>query len=417
MRILVLHRVPDAMVRYAEVIDHDAHEVTYVAVPDRMATMPSNVPARRLMRPGTGETSAEVLAAIEGLPSPDMVIALSEYDLLPAARVREAFGVPGGDVADVLPVRDKVTMKAAIGAAGLRAPQFLPLKTALNDGAAEVSWTGRTVLKPRTGASSEGVRLFPTVQTALAAVSSTQPPIEIDDFEIEEFVEGPIIHVDGVVAAGAPTVVQTSRYVGTCLDFASGAPLGSVQVDTSPEVTDWALQCLSAVGIKTGPFHLEGIETADGPVFLEVGARFGGADVVDTFELATGVRLPSAQLRLLVDGPHTPLRVGTPQPSQRYGWYVWPGHNLGTKYCRIFGEAAFRNHPLVWRWVQRRPDEAVSSDITYADAQVPLAGIVGPGTAEDLTELLTEMFASITVVPDDQPRIADLALVAGEGGS
>jgi ATP-grasp domain len=417
MHILVLHRVPDTLVRYADAIDHGAHEVTYVGVPDRLPTMPADVPARRIVRPGTGETSAEVLAAMEGLPAPERVIALSEYDLLAAARVREVFGVPGGDVADVLPVRDKVAMKAAIAAAGLRAPHFLDLKAALTGGPAAVSWTGPTVLKPRAGASSEGVRRFPTVQAALAAALSAQTPFDIDDLEIEEFVEGPIIHVDGLVANGVPVAVQTSRYVNTCLGFAEGAPLGSIQVDTTPEVVKWTMRCLSAVGIKTGPFHLEAFETPEGLVFLEVGARFGGADVVDTFELATGVRLPAAQLRLLVDGPGTPLAVGTPRPAQRYGWFVWPGHTLGTKYCRITGEAAFRDDPLVWRWVQRGPHEAVSGDITYADAHVPLAGVVGPGTAEELTRLLTDMFATITVTPDGHPTVADSELVAVGGGS
>jgi DNA-directed RNA polymerase specialized sigma24 family protein len=417
MHILVLHRVPDTLVRYADAIDHGVHEVTYVGVPDRLPTMPADVPARRIVRPGTRETSAEVLAAIEGLPAPERVIALSEYDLLAAARVREVLGVPGGNVADVLPVRDKVAMKAAITAAGLRAPRFLDLRTAVTGGPATVSWTGPTVLKPRAGASSEGVRRFPTVQAALAAALSAQTPFDIDDLEVEEFVEGPIIHVDGLVADGAPVAVQTSRYVNTCLGFAAGAPLGSIQVHTTPEVVEWTLRCLSAVGITTGPFHLEAFETPEGMVFLEVGARFGGADVVDTFELATGARLPAAQLRLLVDGPGTPLAVGTPRPGQQYGWFVWPGHTLGTKYCRITGEAAFRDDPLVWRWVQRRPHEAVSGDITYADAHVPLAGVVGPGTPEELARLLTEMFAAITVTPDGHPTVADSELVAAEGGS
>ena len=70
MHILVLHRVPDMLVRYADAIDHDAHDVTYVGVPDRLPTMPANVPARRIVRPGTGDTSEEVLAAIEGAAGP-----------------------------------------------------------------------------------------------------------------------------------------------------------------------------------------------------------------------------------------------------------------------------------------------------------------------------------------------------------
>ncbi|WP_447007373.1 ATP-grasp domain-containing protein [Saccharothrix isguenensis] len=396
MRILVLHRVPDTLVRYAESIDHHAHEVTYIGVPDRADTMPAGVPARRLSRPGTGPAHEEIIAALAGEPAPDVVIALSEYDLLTAARVREALGAPGPTEAEVLPYRDKVAMKAAVDAQGLRTPRFLGLTTALA-APDEVPWSGATVLKPLSGASSEGVTRHPGVKGALQAARSMG--VDADEYEIEEFVEGPIIHVDGLVADGAAVTVVVSRYVNTCLAYAEGEPLGSVQIDTDPEVVDWVLRCLAAVNIATGPFHLEAIEGPDGLVFLEVGARFGGADVVDTFELATGVRLPSAQLRLLVEGAsaHIPNRV--PAPDARYGWFVWPGHTLGTTHCRVSGAEEFAEHPLVWRWVQRAADEPVSRTITYADAHVPLAGVTGPAGSDDMARLMAEMFAAVKVGP------------------
>jgi hypothetical protein len=403
MRILVLHRVPDSFVRYAENIDHRANDVTYVSAPDRLATLPAGVPARCVERPGTGDTATEVLTAVAGLPAPDLVIALSEYDLLPAARVREALGVPGAGEREVLPTRDKVVMKSAIASAGLRAPYFAALPEALAAGPASLPWTGRTVLKPLAGASSEGITTYGTVADALAAVRGGLLAAPPDAFEIEEFVEGPIIHVDGLLAAGEPVAVQASRYVGTCLGYAEGRPLGSVQTGTDPEVVDWTLRCLRAVGIHDGPFHLEAIETTGGLVFLEVGARFGGADVVDTFELATGVHMPSAQVRLLVEGAGHRPQARTPGPGERYGWFVVPGHTLGSAYCRISGEKAFRHDPVVRRWVQRAEHEPIKNVITYADADVPLAGVIGPAPAPVLESFLTGLFASVTVEPGFGP--------------
>lgn len=401
MRILVLHRVPDPLVRYSESIDHSQHDVTYVGTADRLVTLPASLPARLVERPGTGDTATEVLAAVAGRPAPDLVVALSEYDLIAAAEVRAALGVPGDRVADVLPVRDKVTMKATVAAADLRVPRFASLASVLTDGADAVGWTGQTILKPRTGASSEGVRTFPTVAAALVAARESGSPDEVDGFEIEEFVDGPILHIDGMMADGAPVAVLASRYVGTCLGYAQGQPLGSVQIDTEPAVVAWALRCLAAVGIRTGPFHLEAIETPDGLVFLEVGARFGGADVVDTFELATGLRLPSAQLTLLVDGPGARLTARVPGPDERFGWFVWPGHTLGSTHCQIRGEESFRRDPVVWRWVQRAPDEPVKPSITYADVDVPLAGVLGPASAPALEQFLAELFAKVQVEPAD----------------
>jgi hypothetical protein len=414
VRILVLHRVPDSFVRYAENIDHGAHDVTYVSVPDRWGILPKDVRARFLERPGTGDTAVEVLAAVAGDPPPDLVIALSEYDLLPAARVRGALAAPGPGEAQVLPSRDKVVMKAAVAAAGLRTPRFLPLPAALpgdglpGDGlpgdGGPASWSGPTVLKPLAAASSEGVRAFPTVAAALHAVRrdgvDASGALDIGDFEIEEFIEGPIIHVDGILAAGEPVAIQTSRYLGTCLGYAEGAPLGSVQVDTDPAVVAWAVRCLHATGIVDGSFHLEAIEAADGLVFMEVGARFGGADVVDTFELATGIRMPAVQLQLLLGGPDGPRPVPrVPGPDERYGWFTVPGHTLGAPFCRVSGVDEFRSDPLVRRWVQRAADEPIKQVITYADADIPLAGVVGPAPAEVLERFLTEMFAAVRVEP------------------
>ncbi|MEU5427056.1 ATP-grasp domain-containing protein [Streptomyces olivoreticuli] len=399
MHILVMHRVPDSFVRYAEQIDHEAHDVTYVSAPDRLATLPDGVRGRRIERAGTGDTADEVLAAVAGLPRPDLVVALSEYDLLPAARVREALGVDGPDVRAVLPTRDKVVMKSAVAAAGIRAPRFSPLATALAQGAGSLPWSGRTVLKPLAGASSEGISTHPGPAEALAAATG----VDVDSFEVEEFVEGPIIHVDGLLAKGAPVAVQASRYVGTCLGYAAGRPLGSVQIDTTPGITEWALACLRAVGIEDGPFHLEGIQTPEGLVFLEVGARVGGADVVDTFELATGVHMPSVQVRLMVDGSGALPLARTPGPDERYGWFAVPGHTLGTRYCRIEGEKPFRDDPVVLRWLQRTPDEPVKDVITYADADVPIAGVVGPATTDRLERFFTEFFASVSVTPAEEP--------------
>lgn len=399
MRILVLHRIPNSLVRYPENIDHERHEVTYVGVAERLGLLPADLRARRIERPGTGETATEVLAAVAGLPRPDRVIALSEYDLIPAGRIRAALGVAGDHEADVLPARDKVVMKSAVASAGLRVPRFAPLPEALAGRADAVAWAGKTVLKPLAGASSEGVRAFPTVADALETARQQVPAIAAAEFEVEEFIDGPIIHVDGVLAAGEPVAVQASRYVGTCLGYAGGEPLGSVQIGTRPALVRWTLACLRAVGIETGPFHLEAIEAADGLVFLEVGARFGGADVVDTFELATGVRMPSTQLRLAVEGTGARPEVRVPGPGERYGWFVWPGHTLGTACCRIVGEEDFRLDRLVWRWVQRRPDEPVRPVITYADADAPLAGVVGPAPAPILERFLTELFAKVQVEP------------------
>lgn len=401
MKILVMHRFPDSFVQYAENIDHAEHDVTYVSAEDRWPTLPTHVPACRIRRRGSGDTATEVLEAVASLPRPDRVVALAECDLLAAAQVREALGVPGPQINDVLLVRDKVVMKSAVASAGLRVPSFALLAQALAEGEDSVRWKGSTLLKPLDGAASEGIRTFPTVGEVLNAVRRGVLPIDIEGFEIEEFVDGPIFHVDGLIDNGKPVAVQASRFVGTPLGYARGRPFGSVQIETRPSLVDWAVHCLHAVGLKNSAFHLEAIETADGPVFMEVGARSGGADIVDTFELATGVRMPSAEVHLLITGSAGVRKVRTPNPRARFGWFCFPGHTLGSAHCRISGEERFRDDPVVWRWVQRRPDEQIKRAITYSDAHIPIAGVIGPAPTPVLECFLTELFDSARVEPSD----------------
>ncbi|MDH6114569.1 hypothetical protein P3T36_000969 [Kitasatospora sp. MAP12-15] len=399
MRILILHRITNKLIRYEAGIDHSAHDVTYVGTADRLATLPEDLRCTRIERPGTGDPAQEVLAAVAGRPTPELVIALSEFDLIAGAQVRAALGVPGELEADILPSRDKVVMKAAVARAGLRVPSFLSLAEALSAQPGELPWKDETVLKPLDGAASEHVVVYPTLTAALDAVRDSGLPegTEQSGFEVEEFVTGPIIHVDGLLMDGELVAVQASRYVGTCLGFAEGTPLGSVQIEVTPELRQWTADCLAAVGIRTSLFHLEGIETPAGPVFLEVGARFGGADVVDTFELATGLHLPSRFLQMITAEDNARPEVRPDDSQARYGWFVWPGHRLGGEYCRIEAEERFRESPLAWRWVQRSEDEPIKTALSYSDTDVPLAGIVGPADSAVLDDFLRDLFASVRV--------------------
>ncbi|MYS39087.1 ATP-grasp domain-containing protein [Streptomyces sp. SID4920] len=388
------------MIRHAAGIDHAVHDVTYVGPADRLATLPAGLRCTLIERPDTGDLTEEVLAAVEGLPPFDMVLALSEFDLIAGARVRAALGVPGDTEEEILPWRDKVVMKSMVAAAGLRVPRYLSLPEALAAG--ELPWTGETVLKPLDGAASMNVHIYPTAAEALTAVREggvvPEGP-ERDGFEVEEFVSGPIVHVDGMLIDGKPMAIQASRYVGTCLGYAEGSPLGSVQIELTPELSRWTADCLAAVNITTSLFHLEGIETPDGLVFLEVGARFGGADVVDTFELATGVHMPSRYLQMVTGGVAAD-DLDWPEPDgSRYGWFCWPSHKLGAEHCRIEGADEFRESPLVYRWSQRTEDEPIKTVLSYADTDIPLAGVVGPGDSAELDSFLASAFATISVEP------------------
>ncbi|MFI5782000.1 acetyl-CoA carboxylase biotin carboxylase subunit family protein [Nocardia sp. NPDC051570] len=400
MKILILQRVPYFKIEYHRGISHDLHEVTYFGTDPALATLPSDLRCERVSRPGVRSAFDEARDWLAQRPRDfDRVISMSEYELLDAARLREHLGVPGAPLDQVALARDKVLMKQAVERAGLRVPRFLPLTRFLElDG--RVPWHGRTVLKPTRGASSEDVLVFDTPRHAVAAITTgrAETGSEPEDLQVEEFVSGPIRHFDGLVQGGRILVLSASEYVGTCLKYAQGLPMGSFQIEFSEQTRAWVSRALAAVRIEDGSFHLEAIVHEGELVFLEVGNRVGGADVVATVELATGVHLPSYELRVLLGEPVARALPEPPAQRRRYGWFVHPGHHLaGREFEGLDGTMPFRVSPRVVAWNELPCGAPLPDHITYQAGETVLAGIVASNTSEDTRDWIVDLFDSLSV--------------------
>ncbi|WP_432127519.1 ATP-grasp domain-containing protein [Streptomyces sp. bgisy082] len=405
MKILVLHRVPYFKIEYHRGISHDRHDVTYFGTDQALATLPPGLRCDRVSRPGVRPVFEEAREWLTHRPRDfDRIISVSEYELLDAAMLREHLGVPGAPPAQVVLARDKVLMKRAVQEAGLRVPRFLPLPRFL-EGDRPAPWRGRTVLKPHRGASSEDVLVFDTPALAEAAIREGRTGItrldagrDREDFQVEEFVSGPIRHFDGLVQDGEILVLSASEYVNTCLQYSQGHPLGSFQIEFSDKTRAWVARALAAVRIEDGSFHLEAIVQDGEAVFLEVGNRVGGADVVAAVELATGVHLPSYELRALLGEPVAGMLPRPPARPRRYGWFAYPGHHLADReYRGLDGEAAFRDTPSVVAWNELAVGAPLPDHITYQTGETILTGIVTGDTPQALRDWMTGLFGSLSV--------------------
>ncbi|MFG3408232.1 acetyl-CoA carboxylase biotin carboxylase subunit family protein [Streptomyces sp. NPDC048142] len=424
MKILILHRVPYFKIEYHRGISHDQHEVTYFGTDQALATLPPGLRCERVSRPGTRPAFEEAREWLVHRPRDfDRIISVSEYELLDCALLREHLGVPGARPAQVVLARDKVLMKQAVEDAGLRVPRFLPLPRFLAlDGPAP--WRGRTVLKPHRGASSEDVLVFDTPALAAAAVREGRTGIarldvgnDREDYQVEEFVSGPIRHFDGLVQGGEVLVLSAGEYINTCLQYAQGHPLGSFQIGFSDETRGWVARVLAAVRIEDGSFHLEAIVHEGELVFLEVGNRVGGADVVATVELATGVHLPSYELRALLGEPVAGMLPEPPAGRRRYGWFVYPGHHLaGQEYRGLDGAAMFRDTPSALAWNELPSGAPLPDHITCQTGATVLTGIVAGDTPEVCRDWIIDLFDSLSVrTRPAAPTPSDQVLVPGRG--
>ena len=412
MNILILHKIAYDKIRYHTGIDHAVHDVTYVGTAERLKTIPADLRCTRLVREdrGNDQVTESVLAAVATLPGAppfDRVISVSEYELLDAARVREHLQVPGPSLYEARLVRDKVAMKAAVSLAGIAVPRFLPLGTLADAPArlAALPWTGRTVLKPTHGAGSEDVVIFDRVASCLRALHDRTTGVKALDgaapavagFELEEFVEGDILHLDGLVQDGVVKAVIASRYVGNCHQYAANRPMGSSQFDLTAAQREWVQGVIRAVRIGQGAFHLEVIDSPRGYVFLEIGNRTGGGAAPLTTSLAWGADLQTLELELLIGAPSRDL--GTLKRQELfYGWCLFPGHRhaQGTWTAPPAALERLRADPRVMSWYQRDADAVFDDMPEYELNLAPLAALVSATSAAAVRQVIVDMMAAVT---------------------
>jgi hypothetical protein len=306
--ILVINRWDDDFALYGDYIDHDFHQVVYLTTAVGRIRVPVER-ARSVFELEPDYTKEQLLALSREVVSRfgriDRIIAMSEYDLPKAAFLRDELGVPGPGQVPTRLLVDKVAMKQAVQAAGLRAPRYVECKDieVVMDFAAECGCP--LILKPKVGAASHGVHAVLS-RTALAHLLHS---IDLNDYECEEFIPGTIMHADGIVCEGELGLCVASRYINNCLAFNSGVPLGSVFVDDEAmqaRILRFTARALETLNLRDGAFHLELIHSeSDELVFLEINARVGGAEITFLMRDLFEIDLVGAWVRQQVDGrPH-----------------------------------------------------------------------------------------------------------------
>jgi hypothetical protein len=223
---------------------------------------------------------------------PRAILALAEIDVDRAAVLRGELNLPGLGTVAATVYRDKVPMKVFARAAGIRVPDFAPVTNADEIADFMASHPGRVVVKPRGGSGSTGVYVLDGLEQAadLAGVVSTEP------YEVEEFVEGVLHHVDAFRVDGVPVAAVASRYTGQgCLEHWTDAPFGSRTLDTADPLSDRLVQeTWRLVDALPSPptvcVHAEFFVTADGEIVLcEVAARIGGGPIPKMLRQVLGI--------------------------------------------------------------------------------------------------------------------------------
>ncbi|MBD9490500.1 acetyl-CoA carboxylase biotin carboxylase subunit family protein [Ensifer sp. ENS11] len=360
-RIVILNRADPKRIKYEQVIDHQRHDVTYVGQNlDEMSSTHASLLPTTLSELDPAALPPQIE---EACATCDYLIARGERDLLVAAQIRERFCIPGDTVAQVLPIRDKLTMRMLARKSSVRQPAFWTLNKYKRANAL-LPGDHKVVLKPRLDAASNGIWIGSRTELDVRIGTLSEC-----DWLVEEFVSGDVFHLDGLLQGGKLEILQTAKYVNTCFSYAAGSALGSTQVDNPSWASGAVIELARALGYRDGGFHLEMIvDEAGEPHFLEFAGRIGGAYIAEAFQLKTGINLHHADLRCALGEAFT-LDARARQVDM-FGWFLFPyGAILDcSSVSQVFRDDFIRC--LI------NPQPSKPDVPSYGEAHSPLGGIV-----------------------------------------
>lgn len=232
----------------------------------------------------------------------DQIIPLDDYDVLTVAALREHFRLPNMGETVTRHFRDKLAMRVKARQEGFRVPEFTAVFNydQLRDFMRRVPppW----LLKPRAEAGAMGIKRMDHSEMLWRKLD------ELGDlqsyFLLEQFVAGPVYHVDAIVRQGKVVFATAHQYLQPPIDVAH---VGGVfvtrtmprQAKETKALIKLHNKLILALGMERGVAHTEFIKGDDGEFyFLETAARVGGANIEQLVEASSGINLWGEWARL-----------------------------------------------------------------------------------------------------------------------
>ena len=268
-----------------------------------------------------------------------LVMAGLEYGVPGAAALAEHWGLPGAGVAAAAALTDKLRLREAAHAAGLRNPEWTEVHSA--EDVRHFAADGPVVLKPANRHASLGVQLLEPGDdlakawelTVGAQDSLMLPDRELtwrylaerrlhgSEFSVEALVRGGellFVNVTDKLTAGGRHPVELGHVVPAALP-------GTVREEFTAAMSG----LVKAIGYGTGILHAEWIYDEDGPVLIECAGRVPGDSITFLIDAAYGGNLIRSLTALLAGG--TPKITAEPPWPPRSA--SSPRHPAGSPRC------------------------------------------------------------------------------------
>lgn len=240
-------------------------------------------------------------AAREFAPCGIMTLA-TDMPMRSIAAACSALGLPGISMDTAIKSTDKGEMIKAFEAHGVEHPWYFILKSPdeLDRIIEKIEFP--CISKPTDNSGSRGVMLIHNESELRDAVAYSSENGRSGGVIVEEYMRGSEVSVEIIVTEGVPHVLNVTDKLTTgaphFVEMGHSQPsrLGEGNLD---KIRDLACRAVMAVGIKSGPAHVEIMLTENGPKMVELGARMGG-DCITTHlvPLSTGIDMIEATMRL-----------------------------------------------------------------------------------------------------------------------
>ncbi|WP_244158124.1 ATP-grasp domain-containing protein [Phytopseudomonas flavescens] len=265
------------------------------------------------------------------------LIAHYEFDLIRVAEARESRGIAGQSLLSACAFRDKLEMKRLVSAAGLIGYRFGSISD-WSDVERFYSAVGgkRLILKPRSGSTSLGVICIddPYRQREEIEKLLRNPLALSPDYMAEEFIEGEMYHVDGLILNGEQRLLWPSQYITGSLEFqdefgqtVSSAMLGPDDKFCKSIIT-FVGSVIAALPVPTNcNIHCEVFVTPSGNIELcEIASRTGGVRIKHGLARAFRFDIAEAWIRAEASLPQRTEAIPS-RPEIFTGWATMAGRD------------------------------------------------------------------------------------------
>lgn len=235
---------------------------------------------------------------------PDGIMTLAtDMPMRGVAKVSDTLGLHSISYETAVKATDKYDMIKAFEEHNVPAPWFYLVKSFDELVSLKGKITYPCIMKPTDNAGSHGVVKIHSYEELLDKYEYSHGCSRRGNVIVEEYLDGDEVSVEVMVVDGKVNVLQITDKLTT------GAPyfveMGHSQpsrmdVGIQNKIKDVAEKACKAIGINTGPAHVEMKVTSQGePKMIELGARMGGDNITTHLvPLSTGVDMVESTIKI-----------------------------------------------------------------------------------------------------------------------